>query len=65
MITPPVGLNLYVIHGIAHRYGVTLEDIIKGALPFVVVEAIALGLCMAFPQLALWLPGTMRPALTP
>lgn len=58
VITPPVGLNLYTIKGIAPPE-VSLNDIIMGALPFVVVEIVCLALFVAFPALALWLPQTM------
>jgi tripartite ATP-independent transporter DctM subunit len=57
VITPPVGLNLYVIKGIAPD--ISLNDIIRGALPFVVVELIAIAILAAFPQIALWLPSIM------
>lgn len=57
VITPPVGLNLYVIKGIAPQ--ISLNDIIKGALPFVFVEALAILVLVLFPQIALWLPGLM------
>ena len=58
VITPPVGLNLYVIKGIAPKE-VSLEDIIKGALPFVLVEILSLVIFIVFPGLVLWLPGKM------
>ncbi len=54
VITPPVGLNLYVIKGIAPQ--VDLKDIILGALPFVAVELLAIAILAAFPQIVLWLP---------
>lgn len=57
VITPPVGLNLYVIKGIAPQ--ISLNDIIRGALPFVLVEALAIFILTLFPQIALWLPGLM------
>ncbi|PLC55597.1 permease [Pollutimonas nitritireducens] len=57
VITPPVGLNLYVIKGIAPQ--LSLNDIIRGALPFVLVEALAILILSLFPQIALWLPGLM------
>lgn len=57
VITPPVGLNLYVIKGIAPQ--ISLNDIIRGALPFVLVEALAILILIVFPQIALWLPGMM------
>jgi C4-dicarboxylate transporter DctM subunit len=58
VITPPVGLNLYTIKGIAPPE-VSLNDIIIGAFPFVLVEIVCLALFVAFPALALWLPQTM------
>lgn len=57
VITPPIGLNLYVIKGIAPQ--ISLNDIIRGALPFVAVEALAILILVIFPQIALWLPGLM------
>lgn len=57
VITPPIGLNLYVIKGIAPD--LSLNDIIRGALPFVAVEAVAIALLFLFPQIALWLPSIM------
>jgi tripartite ATP-independent transporter DctM subunit len=57
VITPPVGLNLYVIKGIAPQ--ISLNDIIRGALPFVLVEALAIFILTLFPEIALWLPGFM------
>ncbi len=58
VITPPVGLNLYVIKSIAPEE-VTLKDIITGALPFVLVEIASLIVFVIFPKLALWLPSKM------
>ncbi|MGE0768657.1 MAG: TRAP transporter large permease [Hyphomicrobiaceae bacterium] len=55
LITPPVGLNLYVVQGMRDRGPVT--DVIWGALPFVVAMLGLILLLMAFPDLALWLPG--------
>jgi len=57
VITPPVGLNLYVIKGIAPQ--VALNDIIRGALPFVGVELLAILILAAFPEIVLWLPGKL------
>lgn len=57
VITPPIGLNLYVIKGVAPD--ISLSDIIKGALPFVFVEAFAIFLLILFPSIALWLPDVM------
>jgi tripartite ATP-independent transporter DctM subunit len=54
LITPPVGLNLYVVQGMRDRGPVS--DVIWGALPFVFAMLSLVGLLMAFPALALWLP---------
>jgi tripartite ATP-independent transporter DctM subunit len=54
VITPPVGLNCYVIAGIAKD--IPLSTIFKGALPFCFAILAAIVLITAFPQIALWLP---------
>ena len=54
LITPPVGLNLYVVQGMRDRGPVS--DVIWGALPFVFAMLALVGMLMAFPALALWLP---------
>ncbi len=57
LITPPVGMNLFAIKAITRA---PIRDIIMGVAPYVVLLIIGLGLVMAFPQLALWLPGTAK-----
>lgn len=59
MITPPVGLNLFVLQGVVPKE-VTTKDIALGALPFVFVLILGLALVMVFPGLAIWLPGVLR-----
>ena len=54
LITPPVGLNCYVIAGVAKD--VPLSTIFKGSLPFVPAILAAVILVTAFPQIATWLP---------
>jgi tripartite ATP-independent transporter DctM subunit len=54
LITPPVGLNLYVLQGIAPEYDVL--DVAKGALPFLLPIILVVSLVSVFPDLALWLP---------
>jgi tripartite ATP-independent transporter DctM subunit len=54
LITPPVGLNLYVINGIAPE--ISLRTILVGSLPFVACMVIAILLLCLFPDLATWLP---------
>lgn len=55
LITPPVGLNLYVVQGLRGRGAI--GDVIRGALPFVLAMLGLIILLMAVPGLALWLPG--------
>ena len=54
MITPPIGMNVFVMHGMAKD--VPLSAIFKGITPFVLADFVRLGLVTAFPVLALWLP---------
>ena len=54
LITPPVGLNLYVINGIVPE--VPLKTILWGALPFMLCLVLGIILLVLFPQIALWLP---------
>ena len=56
LITPPVGMNLFAIKAIARA---PLGEVIAGVLPYMLLLVLGLALVMAFPQLALWLPGTM------
>ena len=53
MITPPVGMNLFVIKGITDQ---PLSEVVKGAAPFVVLMLSGLALLIAVPSLATWLP---------
>ncbi|PIY22049.1 MAG: hypothetical protein COZ11_14175 [Deltaproteobacteria bacterium CG_4_10_14_3_um_filter_51_14] len=54
VITPPVGINVYVVSGIAKD--VPLEVIFKGAVPFVLALSAYLVIMLIFPQIALYLP---------
>lgn len=58
LITPPVGLNLYVVQG-ARRSG-TMSEVMVGALPFVGVMLIMAVALIAMPQIALYLPQALR-----
>ena len=57
LITPPVGLNLYVVQG-ARRSG-HLGEVMIGAIPFVLVMLAMVGLLVAFPGIALYLPSRL------
>ena len=56
-ITPPVGMNLFTIKAITSA---PIGTIVRGSAPYVVLMILVLGLVMVLPELALWLPGTMR-----
>lgn len=58
LVTPPVGMNVYVIKG-AMGNRVSLGTIFRGAGGFLLVDFVTLALIIAFPTLALWLPGQM------
>ncbi|MGR3745039.1 MAG: TRAP transporter large permease [Pseudooceanicola nanhaiensis] len=58
LITPPVGMNVFVINSIAQR--VSLPTIFRGVLPFVAVDVIRLLLLIAFPAIVLFLPSSMN-----
>jgi C4-dicarboxylate transporter DctM subunit len=53
LITPPVGMNLFVLKGIANA---RLSEIVRGAAPYVLLMIAGLFLIWLFPQLSLWLP---------
>ena len=55
LITPPIGINLYVVHGIRERGG-NFNDVSIGAVPFVFAMLAMIGLLLAFPGIATWLP---------
>lgn len=54
LITPPIGVNLYVVQGVRGRG--SINDVIVGSLPFVLTMFVMVALLVMFPQIALWLP---------
>jgi tripartite ATP-independent transporter DctM subunit len=58
MITPPVGMNLFVVHGIRPDKG-GIEDAIYGALPYAVMMIVFTIVLLMFPSLVTWLPQNM------
>jgi C4-dicarboxylate transporter DctM subunit len=54
LITPPIGINLYVVQGI--RKSGSMNDVMIGILPFVVAMFAMIALLLVWPQMALWLP---------
>jgi C4-dicarboxylate transporter DctM subunit len=58
LITPPVGINIYVVKGIAGP-DVDLVSLFRAALPLFIFEAVALAICVIIPPITTWLPYTM------
>jgi len=56
LITPPVGMIVYVVQGVTK---VPMEVVFRGNLPFLIAMIAALALLVAFPEISLWLPSTM------
>ncbi len=57
-LTPPVGFSLFYLKGVAPRE-VTIVDIYKGVIPFVLLQVLAVLMVFTFPQIVLWLPDRM------
>jgi C4-dicarboxylate transporter, DctM subunit len=55
LITPPLGLNVFVIAGVAEDLKV--EDAFAGITPFALLDILTVVLLLAFPAIVLWLPG--------
>ncbi len=53
-ITPPIGINLFVIQSISRG---SLSDVVMGTVPFHLLMFVLLGMLVAWPEIALWLPG--------
>ncbi len=56
LITPPVGMIVYVVQGVTKM---PMEEVFRGNMPFLVAMVVALALIIIFPEIALWLPRTM------
>jgi len=54
MITPPIGVNVFVIAGISRD--IPMQTVFKGIIPFLAIELVFVALLVAFPQMALFLP---------
>lgn len=53
-VTPPVGMNLFVVQSLSDDY--TVADVLRGSLPYALMGLVGLALVLIFPQIALWLP---------
>jgi TRAP-type C4-dicarboxylate transport system permease large subunit len=58
LITPPVGMNLFVVQGL-RRDGGSFGDVVRGSLPYVFIMIGFVMLTMAVPQIVTWLPDTL------
>lgn len=58
LVTPPVGMNLYVLKGI--QPDIPMSEILKGVVPFLILLAAFLILTMLFPSMSTWLPSMMK-----
>jgi len=67
LITPPIGLNCFVVAGVSRELrdsrgrslAIPLQDVFRGIGPFFVADLITVAVLLAFPGIVLWLPGTM------
>ena len=59
MITPPVGLNLYVVQSLRPR-GSNIFDVFLGIIPFLFTFIFFLAIMIYFPDIVLWLPSTLK-----
>lgn len=60
LTTPPIGGNLFVMAGMTRPYGITFEQIVQGAIPFLIVDAIVIILVAEYPILATYLADLVR-----
>ncbi len=58
MIVPPIGINVFVIHGIGRD--IPLAAIYRGVAPYIGADGLRLALLAAFPVITLWLPGVLK-----
>ena len=58
LITPPVGFNLFVIHGISG--GRPMGEVIRGSMPYMFMMILMIVILYLFPQITLWLPQTLK-----
>lgn len=59
MITPPVGLNVFVIKNVASKY-VTLTQVFAGVIPFLLADLVVVTIVIVFPALVMFLPELLK-----
>jgi TRAP-type mannitol/chloroaromatic compound transport system permease large subunit len=57
-LTPPVGFSLFYLNGVVPK-GVSIGDIYRGIIPFVLLQLVMVAACLIFPDIVLWLPRQM------
>jgi len=57
LVTPPFGLNLFTLHGVIPKYSIL--TVARGSLPFLIAMVVVIVVLIAYPDLALWLPGIL------
>ena len=55
LTTPPIGMNLFVVSGLAAKYGITFSDVVKGSVRFLIVDGVVMVLCVIYPEIVLYL----------
>ena len=59
-MTPPFAMAIFIVRGAASKeFGLTMAEVIRGVIPFVILIMICISLCAFFPDLVLWLPNQM------
>ena len=61
LITPPIGLNCYVVAGVAQdaKIPISVQEVFRGASPFFLADVVTVGVLIAFPGIVLWLPNLL------
>jgi C4-dicarboxylate transporter, DctM subunit len=60
LLTPPVGMNCYIVAEIGKSFNLSLEEVFKGIFPFLAALFVTALLIIIFPGIATWLPSTMK-----
>ena len=60
LLTPPVGVTVYIIAGTSAVWGIEMSQVFRACIPFILLMAVCILLYCLFPEIVLWLPGTMR-----
>ena len=59
LITPPIGMNCYIVADMSEQYGISINDVFVGIIPFALMMLATVAIVVLVPSTALWLPGTM------